>query len=143
MTKLRSCLLLLALCTAAHTASAQAALGGSKLHALTGTPLENQYEEMLQNFLLARAKQVAAQAQEPLNAIKSESDLLAWQEENRHKFLELIGGLPTERTPLNTRVSGELRRDGYTIRKIVYESRPEFYVTANLYIPTGGAPPYP
>ena len=30
-------------------------------------------------------------------------------------------------------------REGYRIEKIVYESLPGFYVTANVYVPTRGA----
>ena len=48
-----------------------------------------------------------------------------------------------ERTPLNLRTTGALERNQYTIEKIVYESRPGLFVTANLYQPKGGTAPYP
>jgi cephalosporin-C deacetylase-like acetyl esterase len=69
--------------------------------------------------------------------------------------VDLLGGLPGglpgptngapsgERTPLNPRVVGEFARQGYRVRKVIFESLPEYYVTANLYLPTTGAPPYP
>lgn len=60
----------------------------------------------------------------------------------RAKFLEGIGGLP-ERTPLNAKVVGVIEHDGYKIEKIIFESQPRFYVTANLYLPKRGNPPYP
>lgn len=60
----------------------------------------------------------------------------------RAGFLEGLGGLPA-RTPLNARVTGTLQRDGYRIEKIVFESQPGFFVTANLYLPASGTPPYP
>ncbi len=63
-------------------------------------------------------------------------------EEFRAAFLKGLGGLP-ERTPLNARVTGTLQRDGYRVEKIVFESQPGFHVTANLYLPTTGAAPYP
>jgi hypothetical protein len=53
----------------------------------------------------------------------------------RRRFLEVIGGLPEEKTPLHAECTGEIDRDTYTIRKIVYQSLPGFYVTANLYLP--------
>src|ERR1700693_5307701 len=34
-------------------------------------------------------------------------------------------------------------RDGYRLEKVVYESRPRVFVTANLYVPSTGKPPYP
>ncbi len=60
----------------------------------------------------------------------------------RARFIEGLGGLPV-RTPLNARVTGTLQRDGYRIEKIIFESQPGFFVTANLYLPTTGKPPYP
>ncbi len=60
----------------------------------------------------------------------------------REHMLQAIGGLP-ERTPLNARVTGTVDRDGYRIEKIIFESQPKFYVTANLYLPKDGKGPYP
>jgi len=50
------------------------------------------------------------------------------------KMLEAIGGLP-ERTPLNPRVTGTIKADGFQVDNVIFESRPGFYVTANLYLP--------
>src|SRR6266850_2147085 len=60
----------------------------------------------------------------------------------RERMLDDLGGFP-ERTPLNARVVGTLERAGYRIEKVIFESQPHFYVTANLYLPTTGHPPYP
>ncbi|MFN0165177.1 MAG: acetylxylan esterase [Bryobacteraceae bacterium] len=60
----------------------------------------------------------------------------------REKMLRSLGGLP-ERTPLNARVTGTIEKDDYRIEKIVFESQPRFFVTANLYLPKKGQPPYP
>ena len=42
-----------------------------------------------------------------------------------------------EKTPLNAKVTGTVERDAYTIEKVIFESRPGFLVTANLYLPKG------
>ena len=123
--------------------AADTSLGATELRVMQGTALEKDYSEMLFKFLLAQAKQANEKRVPRLEAIHSEADLKTWQETNRKKFLELIGGLPEERSPLNARVVGEITRQGYVVRKVVFESLPEFYVTANLYIPTQGKPPYP
>ena len=60
----------------------------------------------------------------------------------REQMLKDLGGFP-DRTPLNARVVGVLERTGYRIEKVIFESQPHFYVTANLYLPTTGHPPYP
>ena len=39
------------------------------------------------------------------------------------------------KTPLNARKTGELQGNGFHIEKIVFESRPNFYVTAHVYKP--------
>jgi len=73
--------------------------------------------------------------------IKSATACRAWQAQRREFFLKQIGGLP-ERTPLNARVVGTLRGGGYRLEKILFESRPGFHVTANLYLPAT-PPPWP
>lgn len=50
-----------------------------------------------------------------------------------------IGGWP-EKTPLRPKITGVLNRDGYRVEKLVFESRPGFRVTADLYIPSGSGP---
>jgi cephalosporin-C deacetylase-like acetyl esterase len=60
----------------------------------------------------------------------------------RERMLDDLGGFP-EKTPLNARVVGVLQRPAYKIEKVIFESQPHFYVTANLYLPSTGHPPYP
>jgi Acetyl xylan esterase (AXE1) len=72
--------------------------------------------------------------------VRSEADLVALQGELRRKLLDLIGGLPAERTPLNARVAGTIAADGYHVEKVVFESIPGFHVTALLYVPDGAGP---
>ena len=68
----------------------------------------------------------------------------ALQAESREKGIASFGGLP-ERTPLNARTTDVIQRDGYKIEKIVFESRPGYFVTGHLFIPDSSAfkPPYP
>jgi cephalosporin-C deacetylase-like acetyl esterase len=47
------------------------------------------------------------------------------------------------RTPLNARVTGTAERELYTIENVIFESRPRFYVTANLYVPKNVELPAP
>lgn len=60
----------------------------------------------------------------------------------RETFLSLIGGLPDYNGPLNPRITGHIQDENYVIEKIIFESLPGFYVTANLYRP-GGPGRYP
>jgi acetyl xylan esterase AXE1 len=63
--------------------------------------------------------------------------------EVRHLFLTLMGGLPDERAALNIQKRGTIDRGDYRIEKIIYQSLPHFYVTANLYVPQAEKPPFP
>lgn len=53
----------------------------------------------------------------------------------RAKILELIGGLPDYNGPLNAKITGQIEAPGYLIEKVILESLPQFYITANLYRP--------
>jgi cephalosporin-C deacetylase-like acetyl esterase len=53
----------------------------------------------------------------------------------RGKLLELLGGLPDYDGPLDAKVTGEIKADGYTIEKVLFQSLPNFYVTGDLYRP--------
>jgi hypothetical protein len=53
----------------------------------------------------------------------------------RQRILEALGGLPDYGGPLDARVTGRLQADGYVIEKVIYQSLPGYFVTANLYRP--------
>jgi cephalosporin-C deacetylase-like acetyl esterase len=68
--------------------------------------------------------------------LKNQSDAEVRQSAVRQGILRLIGGLP-EKTPLNPRIVGSVQGDGFRIEKIIFESQPNFPVTAELYLPDG------
>ena len=61
----------------------------------------------------------------------------------RKTMVELMGGFPPEKSPLNARVTGQFVREGYRVENVIFESQPGMKVTANLYLPTAGQGPYP
>ncbi len=56
------------------------------------------------------------------------------QEYVRSRLKEMFGGIPAA-GPVNARVTGVIKKDGYRIEKILFESFPDFYVTGCLYVP--------
>ena len=78
---------------------------------------------------------------EAYEAVKTLADCQKWQDDRREFFLRQLDGFP-ERTPLEAKVVGRLEGKGYRMEKVVFQSRPNFHVTANLYLPTS-KPPYP
>lgn len=73
--------------------------------------------------------------------------LAEWQvkfPEIRRQLQWMLGLDPTpERTPLNARITGSLDRSEYLMQKLVFESLPGLYVTANYYLPQGFKRPAP
>ncbi|MBI3817932.1 MAG: prolyl oligopeptidase family serine peptidase [Planctomycetes bacterium] len=81
-------------------------------------------------------KRVRAAASRP-----APKDAAEFEPERARRKAELLKclGLDPEppKTPLNAKVVSTLRREGYTIENILFESRPDFPVTAHLYLPEG------
>jgi dienelactone hydrolase len=53
----------------------------------------------------------------------------------RETLLDVLGGLPDYNGPLNPKITGQIQAEGYTIEKVLFQSLPNFYVTADLYRP--------
>lgn len=99
-------------------------------------------QSALEAHFTERAMRLLAERQAHVAAMRTPEQVRARQEYIRAKFLEALGGFP-EKTPLNPRVTGTLHRSGYRVEKLIFESLPGFYVTANVYVPTGVRPPFP
>ena len=72
---------------------------------------------------------------EAIAAIRDVPAAQARQADVRARVLSLLGGLPDYRGPLNARVTRSTSREGFTIDHVLFESLPDYYVTANLYLP--------
>src|SRR5262249_23416269 len=69
------------------------------------------------------------------DAIRTLDEVRHRQQEIRRVVMASFGEFPSTKSPLNPRVTGTVEGDGFRIEKIVFESRPRHYVTANLYLP--------
>jgi cephalosporin-C deacetylase-like acetyl esterase len=94
---------------------------------------------MLSNHLLAEAGKHFDARRQTIADLKTPADVQRRRAALRAKFVEALGGFP-EKTPLNARVVGQLRGDGFRVEKVIYESRPNHHVTAALYLPDGPGP---
>jgi cephalosporin-C deacetylase-like acetyl esterase len=81
----------------------------------------------VQNYLTARESAIA-------NVLTS-GDAELRKNAVRSKILESMGGLPNYNGPLNPIVTGRIDFPDYFIEKIQFESLPNFFITANLYVP--------
>jgi cephalosporin-C deacetylase-like acetyl esterase len=94
------------------------------------------------NAIAKNMNQAAASRKALLARIQSKQQIADRSATVRAQLWDILGGRPEE-TPLLPRRVGEINRTGYRIEKLIFESIPEVYVTANLYLPTTGTPPYP
>jgi cephalosporin-C deacetylase-like acetyl esterase len=97
---------------------------------------------MLRDYLLKECGKCFEARRKTVEALQTPEQILARSKALREQYLAAIGPMP-ERTPLAARTVGTLDRPGYRIEKVIYESRPNHHVTANLYVPKSGKPPYP
>ena len=98
-----------------------------------------EYPDMLLAYLAKQLNSLAAKWDAERAGIRTSTDIEARNRFVRDKFLKMIHGLPP-RTPLNAKVARTLELDGYRIENIMFESRPDFRVTGNLYIPASRGP---
>lgn len=85
---------------------------------------------------------LAAKRRAELAALKTPGEWKAAQERTRQRLGQIFGELP-QKTPLHARTVGKLEREAYTIEKVIFESQPGYYITANLYVPRGRKHPMP
>jgi dienelactone hydrolase len=106
---------------------------------LTVLKPEDQPRKMLYKYLESECAKRFEERRKVVAALKTPEDVKKRQDELRAKFIEALGGFP-EKTPLNPRVAGAVKGDGFRVEKVIYESRPDHHVTGALYIPEGKGP---
>jgi len=111
------------------------------------------YADDLPQYLTRLVAEARAERLKILAGIATRDQALERQKYIRAKLWELLGGRLEERdfaavrfetvsfSPgLKPRIVGSIEREGYRIDRLIYESRPGLYVTANLYVPAGRGP---
>ncbi len=109
--------------------------------AFPGTPF-HAYARCLPDYLRALAEKAAETRDAELAKLTTPAAVEARQKWDRETLWKLIGGMP-DRTPLNARTTGSFEREQYKVEKVIYESRPRLFVSANLYVPTNRSGPFP
>jgi dienelactone hydrolase len=105
-------------------------------------PPLNRFPRMVQEFFVEQVRAAEEAGLAERHALQTRADAEAYVRSVREKIRRCFGPFP-EKTPLNPRVTGRVEREAYHIEKILFESRPGFLVTANLYVPHGKAFPLP
>jgi dienelactone hydrolase/pimeloyl-ACP methyl ester carboxylesterase len=105
-------------------------------------PPLNRFPRMVQEYFVGRVRAAEQAGNEARAALRTRAEAEDYVQAVRLKVRLCFGPLP-EKTPLNPRITGVVERDAYRIEKVLFESRPRFLVTANLYVPKGRKFPLP
>lgn len=91
---------------------------------------------LLINHLMKQAMDYYEIRDKEIAKLKTRSEWSQRQNLVKDKLMKIVGPFP-EKTSLNPRITGTIKKDGYRIDKIVFESMPGFFVTGCLYVPDG------
>ncbi len=111
--------------------------GQNEVDVITGKWLEySDASNSLYHYLTDQAYLLLEKRSREIADINS---LDRWEE--RQKFIretlnDIVGPFP-EKTPLNPKIVRTITKDKFRIEHIIFESRPHFFVTSSLYIPSG------
>src|SRR6185436_18587088 len=95
--------------------------------AVSGSETANDYLD----FIKAQAADLRSRDRAPQNLEEWRSRKAAL----RNDLLKAWGGFPETPAPLEPRKIAELQREGYRIEKIVFQTLPGVWMTANAYVP--------
>ena len=108
---------------------------------LAQTPADdpaNAGRKQLTDYLNSIAARETAARRETIAKITTRAQAESRQRHVRQTMLSLIGKLP-ERIPLNPRTTGSTQQEGFRVDKVLFDSQPNFPITALLYVPDAPA----
>lgn len=70
-----------------------------------------------------------------LSTITTREEVLHRARAARQAYIKSMGGLPTEKVPLDVKIVGEMDRGDYIIRKVLFQDFAGMWISANLYLP--------
>jgi cephalosporin-C deacetylase-like acetyl esterase len=114
----------------------------TSLLAATAEPYDRTMPDMLASYFAKEINRLAAEWDQKRAKIRTAAELEARNRFIRQKFAEMIGGFP-ERTPLEPKIVKVTERSGYRIENLMFQSRPDLWVTGNLWVPASGKGPFP
>jgi len=93
-----------------------------------------QARRMLSAFIGQRVARLTEQRAEELAGLKTPDVWRRRQEQTRARLVEFLGDFEPK-CPLNAKIVGRLDQPDYVIEKLIFESQPAYYCTANFYVP--------
>lgn len=94
---------------------------------------------MMQDWLVAEVREAESRGNEKRASLRTKADAEAYVKSAQERIHKCFGPMP-EKSQLNARVTKTLERETYRIENVIFESRPNFLVTGNLYLPKSTRP---
>jgi len=96
----------------------------------------------LYHYLTAEAYKLLEKRSAAVSQLNTIDEWQKRQAEVHQTMWNMMGQFP-EKTPLNVKITGKLKKNGYRVENLIYESLPGYYVTASLFIPEKFKKPAP
>ena len=97
--------------------------------------------QALYGIITNEAFKLLGERAEKVNKLETKNDWKNYQTSLKLKIFDSLDNF--KKTPLNEKVTSKIKKDTYTIEKILFESHPGFYVTGCLFIPKKRQKPAP
>ena len=119
-------------------------LGAADSDTRTGSAhsYDTELPDMLLSDIAKKTNSLATQWDQVRSRIRTPGELEDRNRFVREKIVAMLGGFP-ERNPLGAVIVRVSEREGYRIENVMFQSRPDFWVTGNLYVPTRSGGPFP
>ena len=92
------------------------------------------YGDLIQEYYVKKFRANDAQRKAEIDALKTPDDAKKFIAKVRARIAGAYD-FPAEKCDLNARITGTVERDDFIVQNVIYDSRPDFPVSANLYIP--------
>jgi dienelactone hydrolase len=104
--------------------------------------VDERYGHMVHEHVVSRVREVLREREERLRSLGTRRQAERYVQDVREAVARAFGRMPP-RTPLRPRLRDAIELERCAIQPLCFESRPGLTVTANLYLPRRGKPPWP
>ena len=92
------------------------------------------FGDLIQEYYVRKFRANSALRKAEIDGLKTAGDARKFIAKVRARIVSGYD-FPAERCPLNPRITGTLEREDFTVENVIFDSRPAFPVTGNVYLP--------
>lgn len=105
--------------------------------------MHNDFGNAVNEYFVSVFRRLYKERAQKIAQLKTKEDVLAYAAQARKRIREVFDLEKYPRTPLNMQITGEHTFKYYTLRNVIFESWPGYYVTGSLYLPEAPEGPVP